>query len=33
MTKLLQIYKCNVCGNIVEVIHEGGGSLFAVVSR
>jgi len=21
------IYKCNVCGNIVEVIHAGGGTL------
>ncbi len=21
------IYKCNVCGNIVELIHEGGGEL------
>jgi len=22
-----QIYKCNVCGNIVEVLHAGGGQL------
>lgn len=22
------IYKCNVCGNIVEVLHEGRGQLF-----
>lgn len=22
-----QIYKCNVCGNIVEVLHAGGGEL------
>jgi len=22
-----KIYKCNVCGNIVELIHEGGGEL------
>ena len=22
-----QIYKCNVCGNIVEVLHVGGGQL------
>jgi len=27
MTKLNQIYKCNVCGNIVEVLHEGQGTL------
>ena len=27
MTKKLQIYKCNTCGNIVEVLHEGGGEL------
>jgi superoxide reductase len=27
MTKKLQVYKCNVCGNIVEVLHEGVGAL------
>ncbi|OGF28645.1 desulfoferrodoxin [Candidatus Falkowbacteria bacterium RIFOXYB2_FULL_34_18] len=27
MTKLNQIYKCNVCGNIVNVIHEAAGEL------
>ncbi len=27
MTKLNQIYKCNICGNIVEVLHEGAGEL------
>jgi len=27
MTKRLQIYKCEICGNIVEVLHEGGGEL------
>jgi superoxide reductase len=27
MTKLRQIYKCNVCGNIIEVLHEGVGEL------
>jgi superoxide reductase len=26
-TKRLEIYKCLVCGNIVEVIHEGEGEL------
>lgn len=27
MTKRLQVYKCEVCGNIVEVLHEGMGEL------
>ena len=27
MTKKLQIYKCEICGNIVEVLHEGAGQL------
>ena len=27
MTKKLEIYKCNICGNIVEVLHEGIGEL------
>jgi len=27
MTQLNQIYKCNVCGNIVEVVHTGVGEL------
>ncbi|MTI82016.1 MAG: desulfoferrodoxin [Firmicutes bacterium] len=27
MTKLLQVYKCNICGNIVEVLHTGVGQL------
>jgi len=27
MTELKQIYKCEVCGNIVEVIHTGVGTL------
>ncbi len=27
MTKKLQIYKCEVCGNMVEVIHEGADAL------
>ncbi len=26
-TQRLQVYKCEVCGNIVEVIHEGVGQL------
>ncbi len=27
MAKKLEIYKCNVCGNIVEVVHGGAGKL------
>ena len=27
MTKLKEIYKCEVCGNIVEILHEGAGEL------
>ncbi len=27
MTKIREIYKCNVCGNIVEVLHIGVGEL------
>lgn len=27
MTSLREIYKCNVCGNIVEVLHAGAGQL------
>jgi superoxide reductase len=27
MTQRLQIYKCEICGNIVEVLHEGAGEL------
>ena len=27
MTEKLQIYKCEICGNIVEVLHTGGGEL------
>lgn len=27
MTKQKQIWKCNVCGNIVEVLHAGAGEL------
>ena len=26
-TKLLQVYRCAVCGNIVEVVHASGGTL------
>ena len=27
MTNILEIYKCEVCGNIVEVMHAGVGEL------
>lgn len=27
MTGRLEVYKCEVCGNIVEVLHEGKGEL------
>jgi superoxide reductase len=27
MTERLQIYKCEVCGNIVEMLHPGAGQL------
>jgi len=27
MTELMQVYKCEICGNIVEVLHTGAGEL------
>jgi len=27
MAKLLEVYKCELCGNIVEVVHAGEGDL------
>lgn len=27
ITKQKEIYKCNICGNIIEVLHAGGGQL------
>ena len=27
MTKRLEVYKCDICGNIVMVLHEGPGAL------
>ncbi len=27
MTKKLEVYKCDICGNIVEMVHEGAGQL------
>ena len=28
MAKQLEVYKCEICGNIVEVLHAGAGTLF-----
>jgi superoxide reductase len=28
MVLLNQVYKCAVCGNIVEVVHESGGTMY-----
>jgi superoxide reductase len=33
MTKLNEIYKCNLCGNIVEVVHPGAGALVCCNER
>ena len=27
MTELKQVYRCPICGNIVEVVHQAGGTL------
>ena len=27
MAEKLEIYKCNICGNIIEVLHGGAGEL------
>jgi superoxide reductase len=27
MAELLSVYRCEVCGNIVELVHSGGGEL------
>ena len=27
MPKIKEIYKCNICGNIIEILHEGIGRL------
>jgi superoxide reductase len=27
MTEVMQIYKCEICGNIVEMLHAGAGEL------
>ena len=32
MTELNQVYKCDICGNIVQVIHKGQG-LFSAAAK
>ena len=27
MTQLNQVYKCNICGNLVQTVHAGAGQL------
>lgn len=27
MTELRQVYKCDICGNMIEVVHAAGGNL------
>ena len=27
MTQKMEVYKCEICGNMVEMVHEGGGTL------
>ncbi len=27
MAELIKVYRCNVCGNIIELLHSGGGEL------
>lgn len=27
MTKLRELYRCNICGNVIEITHEGASSL------
>jgi len=33
MTKLNEIYKCNLCGNMVEIVHTGAGALVCCNER
>jgi superoxide reductase len=33
VTKLNEVYKCNLCGNIVEVVHPGAGALVCCNER
>lgn len=32
MAERYEVYKCETCGNIVEVLHGGGGSLSAAAN-
>lgn len=27
MANLMEVYKCNICGNMAEVVHAGGGDM------
>jgi len=33
MTQLNEVYKCNMCGNIVEILHPGAGALVCCNER
>ena len=33
MAKLNEVYKCNLCGNIVEILHAGAGALVCCNER
>ena len=33
MTKLNEVYKCGLCGNIVEILHPGAGALVCCDER
>jgi len=33
MTQLNEVYKCNLCGNIVEILHPGAGALVCCNER
>lgn len=33
MAKLNEVYKCNLCGNIVEILHPGAGALVCCNER
>ena len=33
MPKLNEVYKCNLCGNIVEILHPGAGALVCCNER
>lgn len=33
MTKLNEVYKCTLCGNIVEILHPGAGALVCCNER